>query len=156
MSGGQVVVFVLSLVFGILAFVAALLVFIFRGVRAAAARQRAELDAERVVLDSGRVPMTARFNGFRTQGMAMGVGVMKGMTTLVLTQRRLVFVPSRRQFLRIDRQDLDRYTASIDGGALRLHSDNPPNASGTVEFRVSVSDAPAWLRALGEAGAKTA
>ncbi len=155
MSGGTVGIFVFSLVFGILLFVGCLLMFIFRGVRAAAVRQRAELEGEGVVLDSGRVPVVLHFRGFRAQGMYVGVGANRGTMQMVLTKRRLVFVPSRRSFLRIDRADLNRYAASVEDGALRLHSEDPPNASGSIDFRISVSDPAAWLRALTEAGAKS-
>ena len=154
MSGNTVVIFVLSLVFGILIFVVALLYSIFAMVRRVGAKQRASLESEGIVMDAGSVHVAIHFAGYSAPGIHVGVGVHKGPLVVVLTERRLAFLPSRRAYMRIDRADLARFTASVEDGVLRLHSDSPPNASGMIDFRVSVSDPDAWMRALVEAGAK--
>ena len=55
----------------------------------------------------------------------------------------------------IARSDLARFTVDIaDNGALRIHSDDPPGATGSIEYRVTLTDAQAWVSALVQAGAR--
>jgi hypothetical protein len=65
-----------------------------------------------------------------------------------------VLVPSRWQFFRVNRADLPRYTVGVDGGQLVIHTDDPPNATGTIDYRVTLADPQPWVKALTEAGAR--
>ena len=145
--GVGIPLFVLALLGGIFALV-------FSSIRKATARMRAELASEGIVLDTGPQWITLRLTNFRAPGLAVGVSVNKSRASLVLTQRRFVMLPSRRAFCRVDRKDLARYTVGLDGGALVIHSDDPPNASGSIDYRVTFPEAQAWVNALTDAGAR--
>jgi hypothetical protein len=155
MNSGTLTVFLVSLGVGIPVFVGGLLWFIFSLVRRATAAARAALEAEGVVLDTGPQWVTIRYANFRAPGFYRGVGISKTRGALVLTRRRFVFTPSRRQFFLVERSDLGRFTVGIaEDGALHVHSDDPPHATGSIGYRVMVSDAAAWVKALTEAGAR--
>ncbi|HEY2367571.1 MAG TPA: hypothetical protein VGH87_14345 [Polyangiaceae bacterium] len=129
---------------------------VISAVQKATARTRAELEREGVIMDTGRTWVTIRLNGFRGYGVAVGVGVYKERGAFVLSKQRLVLVPSRRRFPQLSHADLAQFDVSADGGQLVLHTDHPPNATGTMDVRVTVSDPNAWVKALTEAGAKPA
>ena len=152
-TAAGVVIFVASLVAGIVVFIAAIFVLVFTLYRRAAARARAALAAEGIVLDSGPRTITIRYTGFRARGFYRGVGYTKTRASIVLTRRRFAVTPARRQFYSVDRAELGRYTVGIAGdGTLNFHSDDPPHASGSIDYRVEVPDAAAWVRALTDAG----
>ncbi len=138
----------------VIVLVGSIFFFVFRSIVRSTARARGELEAEGIVLDTGPRWITIRFANFRAPGLAVGVGVRKTRGALVLTQRRLVVLPSRRQFYRVERQDLARYTVSTDDGALVIHSDDPPNASGSITYRLNLGNASEWMKALAAAGAR--
>lgn len=147
---------VATIVVGTLLLVGALLFFILSAVRRSTARALAALQGEGIVLDSGRVHMKLTFRGFRGPSVAIGVGVRAGPGRVVLTQRRFAFVPwgrNRFGFTSTDRELLGRFQVGVDEGRLHLHSDNPPNASGTVDIYLSVANPAEWVEALTAAGA---
>jgi hypothetical protein len=113
------------IVFGTLLFGGLLAYFIVSAIRRATARTIAELTAEGIVLDSGRVPMTFRFQGFRGPRVSIGVGVRSGPGRLVLTQKRLSFVAmqqNRYGFGAVARQELNRFRVDSADGRLNLAS----------------------------------
>ncbi|HEY1959718.1 MAG TPA: hypothetical protein VGH28_29110 [Polyangiaceae bacterium] len=138
----------------VIVLVGTILLLVFSSVRKATARTRAELASEGLLLDTGPTWITIRLSGFRGYGRAVGAGLYKWRASLVLSRRRLVLVPSRRRFLRLNHADLAHFTAGVDGGELVLHSDAPPNATGTMDIRVAVPDPNAWVKALVEVGAR--
>jgi hypothetical protein len=146
---------VLLLALGIPAFVAAILIFVFTLVARVTARQRAALEQEGIVLDSGKQWITIRYANFRAPGIYRGAGLRKTRASLILTQQRLGLVPARRSYLFVPRKELGRFTvgASPDG-TLQIHSDNPPGASGSIEYSVQLMDAETWVKALTDAGAR--
>ena len=153
MSGGLLAVVI---VVGTLLFTGVLVTLIVSSVRRVTRRQMAELEAEGIVLDSGRVAMTFHFRGFRGPMVAIGVGVRAGPGRIVLTRERLVFVPhgqNRFGFAVMGRADLARFTVDTREGRLHMHSDSPPNASGSVDILVSVASPGEWAAALARAGA---
>lgn len=133
-----------------------LLWFILRTIKNAIARQAEELAKEGIVKDSGSVKVTEHLRDFRAPGMRVSVGARSGLGRLILTKERLALLPlNRRHGLSIlSRADLSRFTAAARDGKLHLHTDNPPNATGSIEVVVSVPDADAWVSALADAGAK--
>jgi len=50
----------------------------------------------------------------------------------------------------------DRVDGAGEDGALRVHSDAPPGATGSLDYRVPVTDTTAWVQALTEAGVRPA
>lgn len=148
---------VAAILVGTLVLVGAILFVVFSAVRKAAQREAAELASEGVVLDSGSVTLTASFKNFRGPSVYIGVGSRTGQSRIVLTKRRLVFVPSGRNrfgFARMDYEQLPRFEVGLSDGQLHLHSDQPPNGSGTINLHLSVTDPASWVRALTEAGAR--
>ncbi len=157
MDAGLLAAIIVGGVLVILGLVAVLLFSIFAAVRRAGEREVAALQSEGIVLDSGRVHVRFGFRGFRGPMVAIGVGVRAGPGRIVLTQQRLTFVPSgsnRYGFARMDREGLSRFQVGIQDGKLHLHSDQPPNASGSVDVLVSVANPAQWVDALTMAGAR--
>ena len=159
---GLIILFV-SLAVGIPVLIAAILLLVFRLIRRATARARAELNLEGVVLESGRLWITIRYKGYRAPGFYRGGGVTKTRTYLVLTRKRLTLLmpgsqSNQRLFWRgyaIARGDLGRFTVGVaEDGALHIHSDDPPYAKGSIDYRIAVGNAAAWVKALTEAGAR--
>ncbi len=145
--------FVAGLLVGSFAFVGAGLLVIFLLVRGAQARRSAALRQEGLVLDSGRVRVETRFSGFRGAGLVVGVGQRRGAGVMVLTRQRLVITGQR--YGDFPREVLGRFEVGLDeAGRVHLHSDQPPNASGTIDFHVAAPGAQAWVAALVEAGAR--
>lgn len=146
-----------TIVFGSLLLVGAILFAVFSAVRKAAAREAAELADEGILLDSGTVTLSASFRNFRGPSVYIGVGGRRGPARVVLTKQRFTFVPSGRNrfgFARMDRAELARFKVGVNEGQLHLHTDHPPLGSGTVDMRLSVADPTSWVRALIEAGAQ--
>ncbi len=127
--------------------------FVFSTIRKATARMRAELEREGIVLDTGPTWITIRLSGFRGYGVAVGRGFYKERAALVLSKQRLVLVPSRRRFLHLNHADLAHFTAGADGDQFVLHTESPPNATGTMDVRVTVADPQTWVKAVTDAGA---
>jgi len=143
---------------GIPVFVATILLIVFtlvrRSVRRQMAEARAQAEREGIVLDSGPVWMTIRYSGFRSPNVFIGAGIRKTRVTMLLTRERLVFVPGSRHYFTVSRADLARFHVVVEDAALRIHTDSPPNASGSIDYRVPVTDPAAWMAALSEAGAR--
>ncbi len=136
---------------GVILLNAVIFTLVFTLIKKGLERQRRELEIEGVVLDSGPVWITRRLRGYSGHGMYAGYSVKKGRSHLVLTRTHLVALGFRGA--RFERSELHRFKVSVDDGALRLHTENPPGATGSMELRVPVADAFAWVRALKEAGA---
>jgi hypothetical protein len=157
-SAGLTTLFV-SLGVGIPLFVAAILILAFSLVGRVKAAERAALDHEGVVLDSGPQWITIRYNNFRAPRIYRGVGITKTRGSLVLTRQRFGVLTGGRQrpYNLIARSDLARFAVGIaENGALRVHSDDPPGATGSIDYRVALGDAAVWVKALAEAGARHA
>ena len=55
------------------------------------------------------------------------------------------------------RAELSRYAVGVaSNGRLQLRTDNPFNATGSVDYQIAVPDAQLWIRSLEAAGARTA
>jgi hypothetical protein len=129
--------------------------FVRRAVRRQMAEARAQAAHEGIVLDSGPVWMTVRYRGYRAPGVYVGVGVRMTRVEMILTRARLSFVPRARHYSGIGHADLGRFQVAVaEDGALRLHTDNPPGASGSIDYRIPVADPAAWVSALTQAGAQ--
>jgi len=149
---------VVVILFGASILTGTILFLVFGAVKRATERNAAELAAEGIVLDSGQVPMTFTFRGFRGPMVAIGVGSRSGPGRVVLTRQRMAFVPmgqNRFGFAIVPYDLMNRFEVWVEGGKLHLHSDHPPNATGTVDMALSVADPGAWVKALVGAGART-
>ena len=146
-----------TIVVGTLVLVGGILIAVFSAVRKAAGREAAELASEGIVLDSGPSTMKASFQELPRAERVHRRRVAEGPARIVLTKRRFTFVPSgqnRFGFARMDHAELARFEVGVSDGKLHLHSDRPPNASGTVDLFLSVADPASWVRALTDAGAR--
>lgn len=115
---------------------------------------RAELDAEGVEKASERVIISTRFKGFRAPGLITS-GFRKNPGYLVLTRERLIVLQRPQRYGIFARGDLGHLRVSVDDdGALRVFTDEPPGATGSVSYRVPVPDAADWVKTLVAAGAK--
>jgi len=143
---------------GIPIFAVTVLFLVLRAVSLAQSQERAKLNGEGIVLDSGKQWITVRFRNYRAPGFYRGVGIIKSRAFVVLTRERLVFTLGyRRDYFRFPRSELGRFSVSVaDNGALCIHSDDPPGAKGSIDFRVKVSDSTTWVKTLCEAGATLA
>ncbi len=124
----------------------------FRAVRRRVAQQRAALEAETVVLDSGWVGATIRLRSYRDARRRVGVGIQGTRCQLVLTRQRLVVIGPR--FPPVPLAELKRYSVASDGQRLHLVTDQPMEAEGHFDLRVRVPDPDAWVPKLVEAGAQ--
>ncbi|HEY4220451.1 MAG TPA: hypothetical protein VGO62_03895 [Myxococcota bacterium] len=141
---------------GIPVLVLGILAIVFSQVKKAAARARQALEHEGILLDSGKRWVTLHLRGYRAPGIAVGAGLQKLRCAVILTKKTLALIPGYRAFTRIHTNELSHYTVGVaDDGALRIHSDDPPRASGSIDYRVPVDDASAWVRALVDMGAKS-
>jgi hypothetical protein len=136
---------------GVLLLLLVIFSLVFTLVRRALVRQRLALEAEGVVLDTGPQWMTLRLQGYRRPGLYAGIMVKKVRGHLVLTKTHLTAVGLR--WMRFEISQLQRFKVSVGEGGLRLHTDQPPEATGTLDLRVQIPDAEAWLKALKEVGA---
>ncbi len=148
---------VVSSVVGGVVLVGGFVYLLLRAILAIAQKQRDVLANEGIVLDSGSVWMTIQYRGFSAPRFARGIGFDKRKGAFILTKNRFSVVPRRWQHEQIARSDLGRFTVGTDAeGRLLVRSDNPPNASGLIEFHVPVGDPNAWISALTAAGARSA
>jgi type II secretory pathway pseudopilin PulG len=148
------VIVALVIVGGVLVLVGTILTL----VRATIARERQamaaalhRLEAEGIRLDAGPVRTTVRFRDFRAPGRYYGVAIVKTRRHVVLTDQQLAILGGRPMF-HTPVGELRRWQVGLDGARLRLVSDDPPGATGHVDLRVSVPDAPRWLTTLRDAG----
>ncbi len=156
MNAGESLVFPLLSVVGILALVAAVLGVVFALVGRLLDRARAELEPEGVVKASARVMVTTRFRGFRSPAL-ISSGFRRNPGYLVLTRERLLVLQRPQRYGIFARGDLGRLRVGVaESGALQIQSDDPPGATGSVDYRVAVPDAAAWVKTLTDAGARPA
>ena len=157
MMTAGIVILIVSLAVGIPVLVGAIIILVFSLVRRARARERVVLGREGVVLDSGPQWITIRYKNFRAPGIYRGVGIAKTRGSLVLTRQRFAVLTGgyQRPYSFIARSDLGRFVVGIaEDGAFQIHSDEPPGATGSIDYRAAVRDAAAWVKALTEAGAR--
>lgn len=144
----------LVLPLGIFALVAAILGTVFFLIGRALDRERARLDAEGVVMASSRVVITTRYKNFRAPGLR-STSYRKKPGYLVLTRERLLVLERPQRYGVFARGDLGCFQVGVlEGGVLRLYSDEPPGATGSVDYRVPVRDPASWMNALIEAGVR--
>jgi hypothetical protein len=145
---------------GIPILVLSILGITFYFVRKAVARQMAETRAaatsEGIVLDSGPVWITIHYRGYRSSNLAIGVGLTKTRATAILTRQRLILTPASRHYFNVARSDLGKFQVGVADGSVFLRTEDPPHGSGSIDFRIPVPDASAWVTALTEAGARPA
>lgn len=147
----------LALGLGIPLLVVALLGLVFFLIGQALDRARAGLEAEGVVMASKRVRITTRYQNFRAPSLLAAGGIRMNPGYLVLTRERLVVLQRPQRYGIFARADLGRFRVGVaENGTLQLHSDEPPGATGSVDYRVPVGDAAAWVKALTAAGARAA
>ncbi len=140
---------------GIPVLVVALLLLSWMWTNGRIARSREALEPEGIVLDSGRRWIRVKYRNFRSGGMVRGVGSSNVPGQLVLTGQRLAVLMGRQlPFADILRSDLGRLCVDTAGDALCLQADDLPGATGSIEYRVRVGNAEAWVKALTEAGAR--
>lgn len=151
MSGA---VLALIIVCGTLGLIGLVAVGVVAGIGGMTKQQMATLTAEGIERDSGRVSIRANFRGYRVPGVYMGVGVHVGAARLVLTSRRLAFVPAQLELPPIAREALSAFRVSARDGRLLLQTDSPPNGSGSMDVAVAVADVESWVGALTAAGAQ--
>jgi hypothetical protein len=151
------IVLVAIIVGGVLLLGGTILVLVLSAIASSRATLLAELQAEGIVRDSGPIHVKVTFSSFRGPRVYEGAGVRSGPGRLVLTQRNLR-IPSLPQVKygvgTIARESLGMLQVGVDGGTLHLRGDNLPGTSGTVEFFLGVADAPDWMAALVQAGAR--
>ena len=91
----------------------------------------------------------------RARGIRIGAGVNKSRASLVLTrQGRFILMPGFRGRYWLVAPNI---TVGIaEDGRLHPHSDNPSGegASGSIDYRIAVPEAAAWMNALTLAGAQ--
>lgn len=139
---------------GPLTLVATVLTIVFSLVRRAVDRAAAALANEGVVLDSGPLTLTTRYRSFRSAAIYSSSSIQRVPGRIVLTNQRLHLLRRPQRYGVFERSELPKLSVDVFEGMLRIHSDDPPNASGHVDFRAPVTDPQAWLKALVEAGAK--
>lgn len=106
-------------------------------------------------LDSGTTTMATRFEGFRSERLTRG-GYRRNPARAVLTATHLHLVEVPQHYGVFERSDLTRFTVGIQDGQLWLRSTDPPDATGTIDYRIKVDDPERWVHALVNAGARPA
>jgi len=140
-------------ILGSIALTFSTLAIVFHLIRTSIAREAASLTG--VERDSGPIKVMARYRRFRAPGMSYGGAIKGAPGQLVLTATHLYVLQRPQRYGRFARADLPRFTAGvIDGDRLQLRSEDPPGASGTVDYRMRVADPAGWVTALVAAGAK--
>jgi hypothetical protein len=107
-----------------------------------------QLEGEGIVKTSGIVRGSVRKRDYRRPGEYVGAGISSWRGTVVLSKQHLAI-----DAVLIPVAELRRYQARVVDDRLSIASDEPLNATGHIEFRVAVTDAPAWVQALRDAGA---
>jgi hypothetical protein len=143
-------------IIGPLVLVTVVLVIVFAAIRKAIDRAAQGLASEGIELDSGPVTVTTRMRSFRAPGIASAGGIRRNPARVVLTKQRLHIVQRPQRYDIIERADLARFTIDTVDGKLRLRSEDPPGASGEIDYRIPVRDLDAWMAALAAAGARHA
>ncbi len=144
----------LTLALGTPIFLTTILFLVFRTVKKTADKEKEALVQEDILLDSGMRWIAVRFRNFRAPGFYRGVGFTRAWSSVLLTREQLVFTSGLRAgFFRYKRSDLGRFKAMVSPQSiLSIWSDDPPGASGLIDFRFKVSDAASWVKALKDAG----
>lgn len=146
-------ILVLSIL-GPLVLVTAVLVIVFAAIRTVIDRAAEALAPEGIELDSGQVTVTTRMRDFRAPDFYSGGGIRRNPARVVLTKQRLYILQRPQRYGVIDRADLAKFAVGILDGKLHLRSDQPPGASGSIDYRIPVRDADSWVAALAGAGAR--
>lgn len=137
---------------GSIAFTVLVIVLVFTLIRRSITREANALaDVE---LDSGPVKLTTRYQRFKTSRMYRGGGIRMTPAHLVLTKTHLHILERPQLYGIIARADLARFTVGTLDNRLHLRSEDPPNASGTIDYRVPVADPDRWVAALSAIGAR--
>lgn len=136
--------------------VAVPLILVFALIKRAIARAAEALASEGVELDSGPLTVTTRFKNFRSPEIYLSSAWRRNPGRIVLTKQRLHVLLRPQRYGIIERATLSHFTVDRDGEALRIHSADPPGASGSVTYSARVPDPDAWIAALATAGAKRA
>jgi hypothetical protein len=148
-----VVVVIVAGVVGCVALVAAILAVVFGVIRRRLAAEAARLTD--VVLDSGMVTMTTRFNGFRSERLIRS-GYRRNPTQAVLTRSHFHLLERPQVYGVFTHEELGRFSVGVTSGSLHLRSSDPPRAQGTIDYRIPVRDPDEWVSALLAAGAQRA
>jgi hypothetical protein len=106
-------------------------------------------------LDSGTTKMVTRFDDFRSERLVRG-GYRRNPVRAVLTATHLHLIEVPQRYGIFERSDLARFTVGIQDGQLWLRSTDPPDATGTIDYRIEVDDPERWVHALLAAGARPA
>ena len=141
---------------GPLVLVSVVLFTVFAAIRKAIDRAAHELSSEGIELDSGPVTVTTRARRFRARGIYSAGGIRRNPARVVLTKQRLHILQRPQRYGIIERADLARFTVDVVRGKLRLRSEDPPGASGAIDYRMAAPDVDAWVAALAAAGARRA
>jgi hypothetical protein len=141
---------------GSLVLVIIVLVAVFAAVRRSIDRAADALKPEGIELDSGRVTLTTRLRDFRAPGIRSGRAIRRTPGRLVLTKQRLYLLCRPQRYGIIDRRELARFTVGIHDGCLHLTTNDPPDASGSIDYRLAVANPGTWVAALQAAGARPA
>lgn len=144
---------VLSIV-GSMLLVTTVLFAVFAAIRKAIDRAAEALGPEGIELDSGPVIVSTRMRNFRAPKIYSSAAFRRNPARVVLTKQRLYILERPQRFGLFDRSELSSFTVRIVDGTLHLRSEEPPGATGTIEYRVPVRDADTWLARLVEAGAR--
>lgn len=138
-----------------IAILVVIFLLVFGAVRKAIDRAAEEIAAEGVELDSGQVTLTTRMTNFRAPGLISG-GIRRNPARVVLTKQRLHLIQRPQRYGILERTDLKQFTVGTIDGKLHLHTDTPPGATGSVDYRVHVDNPARWVDALAAAGATKA
>jgi hypothetical protein len=155
-SGSPTLLLAIGIPVAVVTFLLVLFVFIFSMVRRMYAQARALLEQEGIALDTGTQWITIRYRGFRARGIRIGAGINKARASLVLTrQGRIILMPGFQGRYWLVPANVTVHIA--EDGALHIHSDKPSGegASGSIDYRVAMPEAVAWMNALTQAGARS-
>ncbi len=106
-------------------------------------------------LDSGMTKMTTRYGSFRSEQMMRG-GLRRNYVQAVLTATHLHLIERPQRYGIFKRADLAKFSVGTLDGILHLRSTEPPDATGTIDYRIDVADPERWVNALSDAGAQRA
>lgn len=129
-----------------------ILVVVFATIRRRIDQEAQQLDD--VVLDTGATKMTTRYDGFRSEQLVRG-GLRRNHVRAVLTETHLHLIERPQHYGVFARADLPRFTVGVVGNDLHLRSTDPPEATGTIDYRIRVDDPMRWVEALRAAGARS-
>ncbi len=108
-----------------------------------------------VVRDSGPVKVITRYRQFRSAREYRGAAYKSAPGRVVLTDAELLILQRPQRYGKFRREDLHRFTVGVvDAVYLQLRSEDPPEASGTIEYRMRLEAPQRWVAALVEAGAR--